>query len=98
MDVLCTGNTHCEDDNTSAYVYTRSTQQVIRACVRIVDYSRVASCEREESGLRMQSLSTPRRVYPAKRARLLDAKAKERCDKAVPRPGNMAALTHEYQL
>ena len=37
------------------------------------------------SGLRMQSLSTPRRVYPAKRARLLDAKAKERCDKAVPR-------------
>ena len=40
----------------------------------------------------MQSLSTPRRVYPAKRARLLDVKAKERCDKAVPRPRNMAAL------
>ena len=57
-----------------------------------------AASARQESGLRMQSLSTPRHVYPAKRARLLDAKAKERCDKAVPRPRNMAALTHEYQL
>ena len=53
---------------------------------------------RQESGLRMKSLSTPRRVYP-KRARLLYAKAKERCDKAVPSPWNdMAALTHAYQL
>ena len=46
----------------------------------------------------MHSLSTPHHVYPAKRARLLDAKAKERCDKAVPHPRNMAALTHAYQL
>ena len=38
----------------------------------------------------MQSLSTPRRVYLA---RLLDAKAIK-----VPRPQNMASLTHAYQL
>ena len=54
------------------------------------------SCERE-AGER-PSLSTPRQVYPAKRARVLDAKAKERCDKAVPRRRNVAALTHAYQL
>ena len=55
----------------------------IRRCVRtyVFEYSRVgmdqAASAMQESGLRMQSLMTPRRVYPAKRARLLDAKAKK---------------------
>ena len=67
----------------------------MRAYVRIiVDYSRLAVDQaanaRQESSL---PLSTPRRFYAA---RLLDAKAKERCDKAVTRPRNMAALTHAY--
>ena len=57
-----------------------------------------AASARQESGRQMQSLLTLHRAYPAKRATLLDAKAKKRCDKAVPRPQNTAALTHAYQL
>ena len=51
------------------------------------------SCEREAGERPSNSLHV---VFI--RARLLDAKAKEMCDKAVPRPRNMAALTHAYEL
>ena len=51
-----------------------------------------AASARQDSGLRMQSLSTPRRVYPAKREP--GSWTKERCDKAVPRPPNDVAALH----
>ena len=77
MDILSTGNIY---PLRSVVVITlpRMNARSVRAYIRIVDYSRVgklAASARQESGLRMHSLSTPRRVYPAKRARLLDAKA-----------------------
>ena len=83
MDDFCTA--HCEVQYPGVYV--RGTYS------RLFARGDGPSCVRKAG--EWPSLSTPHCVYPAKRARLLDAKAKERCDKAVPRPRNM---THAYQL